>query len=199
MEGRIASLKAFAWGGVWFHSAWLPACNRHPTVRSAISHALQTSGKSAAVLGSSIGFEAYFIALTYGLPTVGVELLCGLVDLSERVRRAHRIASDAVRFECADALMWEPFWTLPSYTWTTQRGMPRRSRGWPSDSGVSCRRARSSSTMAGKLHTGRCAVCASYSRCQWRPRGAIAMRSSCMLLLVHDPHDHDHDHMTTWP
>ena len=108
--GADSTLKAFAWGGVWFHSAWLPACNRHPTVRSAISHALQTSGKSAAVLGSSIGFEAYFIALTYGLPTVGVELLCGLVDLSERVRRAHRIASDAVRFECADALMWE----LPS-------------------------------------------------------------------------------------
>ena len=44
------------------------------------------------------------------LPTVGVELLCGLVELSEHVRSGHRLPSDVVRFECADALAWK----LPS-------------------------------------------------------------------------------------
>lgn len=100
------SLKAFAWGGVWYHSAWLAAYAAHRDGRAAIARAA-ASGKSAAVLGSSIGFEAYFIAFTYGLPTVGVELLCGLVDLSERVRLAHHVPSEQVRFECADALTWK--------------------------------------------------------------------------------------------
>ena len=99
------SLQAFAWGGVWYHSAWLRACNARAETRAAISRAVR-SGRSAAVLGSSIGFEAHFAALTYGLPTVGVELLCGLVALSERVRVAHGVPRELVRFECADALEW---------------------------------------------------------------------------------------------
>ena len=107
-EGSF-SLKAFAWGGVWYQSAWLPACTAHPESRAAISRAT-LAGKSAVVLGSSIGFEAYFAALTFGLPTVGVELLCSLVELSEHVRLAHRVPDDVVRFECADALKWD----LPS-------------------------------------------------------------------------------------
>ena len=100
------SLRAFAWGGVWWHSAWLPACTAHAGSRAAIAHAAR-AGKSAVVLGSSIGFEAYFAALTFGIPTVGVELLCGLVELSNRVRLAHRVPTDVVRFDCADALKWK--------------------------------------------------------------------------------------------
>ena len=39
------------------------------------------------VLGASLGFEAYVPALTYGVRTVGLELLCGLAGLAEEVRR----------------------------------------------------------------------------------------------------------------
>ena len=38
------------------------------------------------VLGASLGFEAYVPALTYGVRTVGLELLCGLAGLAEEVR-----------------------------------------------------------------------------------------------------------------
>ena len=56
------------------------------------------------VLGSSIGFEAYLAALTFGVPAVGVELLPGLVELSEDVRTSLQVPDTLVRFECADAL-----------------------------------------------------------------------------------------------
>ena len=39
------------------------------------------------VLGASLGFEAYVPALTYGVRTVGLELLCGLAGLAEEVAR----------------------------------------------------------------------------------------------------------------
>ena len=43
-EGKAAafSLTAFAWGGVWYHAAWLPACNAHAESRAAISRAVLT-------------------------------------------------------------------------------------------------------------------------------------------------------------
>ena len=56
------------------------------------------------MLGSSIGFEAYFAALTFGVETIGVELLCSLSRLSEEVRRAHDVPTSLTRFACADAL-----------------------------------------------------------------------------------------------
>lgn len=56
------------------------------------------------VWGRSIGFEAYFSALTYGVPTVGVELLCSLTKIAEDVRTAHGVPKAITRFECADAL-----------------------------------------------------------------------------------------------
>ena len=97
--GGVAAvtLSAFAWGGVWYQT--LAAAFTHPMARVALGE-----GGRAVVLGSSIGFEAYFLALAYGVPTVGVELLCGLAQLSEEVRSAHGVPSALARFECADAL-----------------------------------------------------------------------------------------------
>ena len=91
------TLAAFAWGGVWYQT--LATAFTHPECRMSIQ-----SGGTAVVLGSSIGFEAYFVALTYGVPTVGIELLCSLTSLSEDVREVHRISPATTRFECADAL-----------------------------------------------------------------------------------------------
>lgn len=54
--------------------------------------------------GSSLGFEAYFVSLTYGVRVVGVEILCGLVDLSEIVRKAHGVPRSLNSFVCSDAL-----------------------------------------------------------------------------------------------
>lgn len=91
------TLAAFAWGGVWYQT--LSTVFTHPTTRAALQH-----GGSAVVLGSSIGFEAYFAALTYGIPTVGVEVLCSLTRLSDEIRVAHGVPNELTRFECADAL-----------------------------------------------------------------------------------------------
>uniref|UniRef100_A0A7S3ATP5 Uncharacterized protein n=1 Tax=Haptolina ericina TaxID=156174 RepID=A0A7S3ATP5_9EUKA len=94
-------IGAFAWGGVWYHT--FAAAFTHHDCRAALQAASRNGG-STVVLGSSIGFEAYFAALTFGLPTVGVELLCGLVDLSNELRDAHAIPPQLNRFECANAL-----------------------------------------------------------------------------------------------
>ena len=94
-------IGAFAWGGVWYHT--FAAAFTHHDCRAALQAASRNGG-STVVLGSSIGFEAYFAALTFGLPTVGVELLCGLVDLSNKLRDAHAIPPQLNRFECANAL-----------------------------------------------------------------------------------------------
>ena len=94
-------IGAFAWGGVWYHT--FAAAFTHHDCRAALQAASRNGG-STVVLGSSIGFEAYFAALTFGLPTVGVELLCGLVDLSNELRDAHAIPPKLNRFECANAL-----------------------------------------------------------------------------------------------
>ena len=96
-ESSPVTLAAFAWGGVWFQT--LATVFTHPTCRAALS-----SGGSAVVLGSSIGFEAYFASLTFGVPTVGVEVLCSLTHLSDEIRVAHGVPTSLNRFECADAL-----------------------------------------------------------------------------------------------
>ena len=94
------TLSAFAWGGVWYQT--LASAFTHPECRAALQ-----DKKPTVVLGSSIGFEAYFTGLTYGVPTVGVELLCSLTELSEEVRSAHRVPTELARFECADALRFK--------------------------------------------------------------------------------------------
>jgi tetratricopeptide (TPR) repeat protein len=97
-DGSRFTVGAFAWGGVWYHT--LAATFTHPQARLALSK----PGATAVVLGSSIGFEAYFAALTFAIPTVGVELLCSLTRISTDVGRAHAVPASLARFECADAL-----------------------------------------------------------------------------------------------
>lgn len=95
------TLGAFAWGGVWAEALFRAFAAR--PVRAALREA-QRSGGGAVVLGSSIGFEAFFIGLTFGVPTTGVELLPGLVDLSRRCRAALDIQN--VAFVNGDAVEW---------------------------------------------------------------------------------------------
>ena len=59
------TLGAFAWGGVWYHP--FAAVFTSAECRAALRRAA-ASGGHAVVLGSSIGFEAYFAALTFGPP-----------------------------------------------------------------------------------------------------------------------------------
>jgi hypothetical protein len=108
-EGGVSpmTLGAFAWGGVWAQALYR-AFAAAP-VRAALREA-QRSGGEAVVLGSSIGFEALLIALTFHVPTTGVELLPGLVDLSRRCRAALEIQN--VAFVAANALEF----VLPSQT-----------------------------------------------------------------------------------
>lgn len=93
------TLADFAWGGVWAQSLF-EVFAAHP-VRAAVREA-QKMSFTALVLGSNIGFEAFFIALTFGVPTVGVELLEGLVALARRCRAAFGVQH--VSFVQANAL-----------------------------------------------------------------------------------------------
>ncbi len=104
--GGAMTAAAFAWGGVWYDS--FAAVFTHREVRAAIAEALQQRSGSAAVLGSNLGFEAYFIALGFGLKTDGVEILCDLNRVAENVRRARAIPDKLARFHCGDALKWTP-------------------------------------------------------------------------------------------
>ena len=61
-DGGQITLSAFAWGGVWYQT--LAAAFTHPACRAKATQ----PGATAVVLGSSIGFEAYFAALTFNLP-----------------------------------------------------------------------------------------------------------------------------------
>ena len=103
------TLGAFAWGGVWYQTL-AAAFTASPECRAAILAASAEGGggkpggrrgggaaaaapaaaagdaPAIVVLGSSIGFEVYFAALTFGVPAVGVELLSGLVSLSAAVQ-----------------------------------------------------------------------------------------------------------------
>ena len=95
------TLGAFAWGGVWYQT--FASAFTSPECRMALRQAAVSGGQFVA-LGSSIGFEAYFGGLTYGLKTVGVEVLCGLVTLSESLRKAHSIPGQLAEFKCDNAL-----------------------------------------------------------------------------------------------
>ena len=106
---HTVTLGAFAWGGVWMAS--LAATATHPECRAALGRAAREGG-GAVVLGSSIGFEVYWAALSYGVRTVGVELLCSLTEFSERVRRAHAVGDGVAQFVCSDALEY----ALPART-----------------------------------------------------------------------------------
>jgi hypothetical protein len=99
--GGGITLGAFAWGGVWAQALFRAFAAR--PVRAALREA-QRTGAGAVVLGSSIGFEAFFIALTFGVQTTGVELLPGLVDIARRCRSALAIPNTA--FVESDALEW---------------------------------------------------------------------------------------------
>ena len=112
------SLANFAWGGVWAHT--FAAALAHPAARAALFAArdafssrpgglgrLGGLGGSIVVLGSNLGFESYFLSLTYGARVVGVEILCSLNELAEALRRAQRIPADLNVFQCDDALAFE--------------------------------------------------------------------------------------------
>lgn len=103
------SLSTFAWGAVWMPS--FGSAFAHPLTRAALAKAARGGG-SAVVLGSSLGYEAHWLAHSYGVRTVGVELLCSLAHKSEEIARAHGVSRASLSFDCADALRWK----LPSDT-----------------------------------------------------------------------------------
>jgi len=74
----------------------------HPFIQPKWS-TMVTSKSQFMVLGSNIGNEVFFGALMFGVETVGVEILCPLVDIAESLRKKH--ASDApITFVCSDAM-----------------------------------------------------------------------------------------------
>lgn len=54
------------------------------------------------VLGSSLGWLAFYGACIYRFPTTGIELMPNLVSAADRVARIAGV--EGIRFECADAL-----------------------------------------------------------------------------------------------
>jgi len=98
------TLGAFAWGGVWLDS--FATAFSHREVRAALAGGGRGKG-SAVVLGSSLGFEAYAIALGFGIKTVGVEILCSLSELSRDIQKKLGAPTDLTSFECADALAFK--------------------------------------------------------------------------------------------
>ena len=96
-------VENYSWGAL-FAGSFL-ALLRAPTVAEPM-RAARASRRPFVVLGSNVGYEAFFASLGGGLVAVGHELLCHLVDAARDARDRHLTPtlSASVDFVCGDAL-----------------------------------------------------------------------------------------------
>ena len=60
--------------------------------------------QTALVIGSNVGSEAFYFSLWLRVRTIGVEILCDLNDLADKMRNEFDIPKHALEFICEDAL-----------------------------------------------------------------------------------------------
>ena len=96
------NVENYSWGALFAES--FLALLRSPAAAPAMRDARSTR-RPLVVLGSNIGYEAFYASLGAGLRTVGYEILCHLVDaaIEARDRLAPQHAASAA-FVCGDAL-----------------------------------------------------------------------------------------------
>lgn len=106
---KLQTLDSFAYGSTPYFS-WLQVW-QHQALRNAMK-ATQDSGRAAVVLGSSLGWTVHYIYLTFGIRTVGYEILPHRAQLARRVQERHQLdatsegssAAARVEFIQGDAL-----------------------------------------------------------------------------------------------
>lgn len=108
IDGMIAARRTgymkhnFAYGSTFFPS-WLQIASVKPVSDALDSLAVAGNGRIYGVLGSSLGWHAFFGSLAAGVTAKGWEILCSQVDFSNAVVRQYGLES-LVSFECSDAL-----------------------------------------------------------------------------------------------
>lgn len=100
-DGSLFSLDNFMYGVVFVHGLKSFFKLSRPVVRAV--HLSRQRDSYFLMLGSNVGTEAFFAALWLRLRTVGVDILCGLVDEAQRIRTRSEIPRHILRFECGDA------------------------------------------------------------------------------------------------
>ena len=95
------TLDNFAYGTTPF-SSWLTLFSeRH--IQDKVKDCL-AAGEDYTVWGSSLGWLAFYGRLTYGLRTIGYEILEYLVELSSNLAEKYDLKDDSLHFEVRDVL-----------------------------------------------------------------------------------------------
>jgi tetratricopeptide (TPR) repeat protein len=90
----------FAYGMVFFHT-FHEMFVKIPMAKAAITRA-QNHNLKFIHLGSNVGTETLYAALTWGIESVGYDVLCNLVDEAKKLKTAFNIEN--AEFHCRDAL-----------------------------------------------------------------------------------------------
>merc|ERR1712060_289983 len=93
------SCSTFTYGSTYY-SSWLRVM-RFPVVLDALQNAREQSGE-VIVLGSSLGWQTLWTALTFGVKTIGYELMRHRVEAAQRA--ADGLPIELVEFRKEDAL-----------------------------------------------------------------------------------------------
>ena len=97
---RDYSFINFAYGMVFFHT-FHQLFTEIPVAKNAV-RAAQSSGLDFVHLGSNVGTETLYAALSWNLNSIGYDVLCNLVDEAKHFRLKYGV--DQARFHCRDAL-----------------------------------------------------------------------------------------------
>ena len=97
---RDYSFINFAYGMVFFHT-FHQMFYTIPMARNAITFA-QANNLEFIHLGSNVGTETLYAALTWGLKSVGYDVLCNLVEEAEEFKKVYNVGH--AEFHCKDAL-----------------------------------------------------------------------------------------------
>lgn len=105
------SIANFAYGVCFFQGFKSLFTFARPAM-SAWKRLLRNDNEIALVIGSNVGSEAFYFALWLRVPTIGVEILCSLNDVANKMREDKNIPTHALRFICEDALRVSPIETF---------------------------------------------------------------------------------------
>jgi tetratricopeptide (TPR) repeat protein len=98
---RDYSYINFAYGMVFYHGWW--RLWRYRTAAAMAIETASTNNMKWVSLGSNIGTETFYAALTYGIQGRGYDVLCSLVDIANTLKKDLGV-EDLVDFYCKDAL-----------------------------------------------------------------------------------------------
>lgn len=105
-EGKLHgyNCSTLVYGSTYFQS-WLEIM-RFPAVDRALSSAVSRNRqRRIVVLGSSLGWQALWSTLTFGVPSVGYDLVQGRIDFARLAAAQVEAAPGSVQFHRADVLL----------------------------------------------------------------------------------------------